>query len=104
MNDMAKNLLLWMVIAAVLLTVFNNINQDAGATPITYSEFVREVRAGQVESVVIAGISVNGRRNDNSQCSTTIPLIGDPQLLDDLFNKNVEIVVSEPERQSIWHQ
>ncbi len=101
---MAKNLLLWMVIAAVLLTVFNNINQEASVTPITYSEFVREVRAGQVESVVIAGISVTGRRSDNSQFATTIPMIGDPQLMDDLFNHGVEIVGSEPERQSIWQQ
>ncbi len=104
MNDMAKNLLLWMVIAAVLLTVFNNINQDTGVSPVTYSEFVREVRAGQVKSVVIAGISVSGRRSDNSQFTTTIPMIGDPQLMDDLFNYDVEIVGSEPERQSIWQQ
>jgi cell division protease FtsH len=101
---MAKNLLLWMVIAAVLLTVFNNINQDTGVSPVTYSEFVREVRAGQVKSVVIAGISVSGRRSDNSQFTTTIPMIGDPQLMDDLFNHGVEIVGSEPERQSIWQQ
>ncbi|MDT8427805.1 MAG: ATP-dependent zinc metalloprotease FtsH [Pseudomonadales bacterium] len=101
---MAKNLLLWMVIAAVLLTVFNNINQEAGVTPVTYSEFVREVRAGQVRSVTIAGISVTGRRVDNSQFATTIPMIGDPQLMDDLFNNGVEIIGSEPERQSIWQQ
>lgn len=101
---MAKNLLLWMVIAAVLLTVFNNINQDTSVPPVTYSEFVREVRAGQVKSVVIAGISVSGWRSDNSQFTTTIPMIGDPQLMDDLFNHGVEIVGSEPERQSIWQQ
>jgi cell division protease FtsH len=104
LNDMAKNLLLWMVIAAVLLTVFNNINQDTSVPPVTYSEFVREVRAGQVKSVVIAGISVSGWRSDNSQFTTTIPMIGDPQLMDDLFNHGVEIVGSEPERQSIWQQ
>jgi len=93
-----------MVIAAVLLTVFNNINQDTSVPPVTYSEFVREVRAGQVKSVVIAGISVSGWRSDNSQFTTTIPMIGDPQLMDDLFNHGVEIVGSEPERQSIWQQ
>ncbi|MGB4247547.1 MAG: ATP-dependent zinc metalloprotease FtsH [Pseudohongiellaceae bacterium] len=101
---MAKNLLLWMVIAAVLLTVFNNINQETSSTSVTYSDFVKEVRAGQVRSVVIAGISVTGRRMDNTQFTTTIPMIGDDQLLDDLFNNGVEIVGSEPERQSIWSQ
>jgi len=35
LNDMAKNLVLWMVIAAVLLTVFNNINQETTSDSIT---------------------------------------------------------------------
>ncbi len=101
---MAKNLLLWMVIAAVLLTVFNNINQETSTVSVTYSDFVKEVRAGQVRSVTIAGISVTGRRVDNTQFTTTIPMIGDDQLMNDLFNNGVEIVGSEPERQSIWSQ
>ena len=101
---MAKNLLLWMVIAAVLLTVFNNINQETTSASVTYSDFVKEVRAGQVRSVTIAGISVAGRRMDNTQFVTTIPMIGDAQLMDDLFENGVEIVGSEPERQSIWTQ
>jgi len=104
LNDMAKNLLLWMVIAAVLLTVFNNINQETGSVSITYSDFIEEVRAGQVRTVTIAGISVTGRRMDNTQFTTTIPMIGDDQLMDDLFNNGVEIIGSEPERQSIWSQ
>jgi cell division protease FtsH len=104
LNDMAKNLLLWMVIAAVLLTVFNNINQETSSVSVTYSDFVQEVRAGQVRSVTIAGISVTGRRMDNTQFTTTIPMIGDDQLMNDLFNNGVEIVGSEPERQSIWSQ
>lgn len=104
LNDMAKNLLLWMVIAAVLLTVFNNINQETSSVSVTYSDFVKEVRAGQVRSVDISGISVAGRRMDNTQFTTTIPMIGDDQLMNDLFNNGVEIVGSEPERQSIWSQ
>lgn len=104
LNDMAKNLLLWMVIAAVLLTVFNNINQETSSVSVTYSDFVKEVRAGQVRTVTISGISVSGRRMDNTQFTTTIPMIGDDQLLDDLFNNGVEVVATEPERQSIWSQ
>lgn len=101
---MAKNLLLWMVIAAVLLTVFNNINQEPAIAQVNYSDFIREVRSGQVESVNIAGVNVNGIRNDNSRFTTTIPMIGDNQLMDDLFNNSVEIRASEPERQSLWTQ
>lgn len=101
---MAKNLLLWMVIAAVLLTVFNNINQEPVTSQVTYSDFIREVRVGQVQSVNIAGVNISGVRNDNTRFSTTIPMIGDPQLLDDLFANGVEIRASEPERQSLWTQ
>lgn len=104
LNDMAKNLLLWMVIAAVLLTVFNNINQETSSVSVTYSDFVKEVRAGQVRTVTISGISVAGRRMDNTQFTTTIPMIGDDQLLSDLFNNGVEVTATEPERQSIWSQ
>ncbi|MDP2378914.1 MAG: ATP-dependent metallopeptidase FtsH/Yme1/Tma family protein, partial [Pseudohongiella sp.] len=101
---MAKNLLLWMVIAAVLLTVFNNINQEPVTSQVNYSDFIREVRSGQVRSVNIAGVTVNGVRSDNTRFNTTIPMIGDDQLMDDLFNNNVEIRASEPERQSLWTQ
>src|SRR5690554_3702874 len=104
LNDMAKNLLLWMVIAAVLLTVFNNINQEPTTSQVTYSDFIREVRVGQVRSVNIAGVNVSGVRNDNTRFNTTIPMIGDPQLLDDLFANGVEVRASEPERQSLWTQ
>ena len=46
MNDMAKNLILWMIIAGVLLTVFNNINQETREDRLIYSEFLEEVRLG----------------------------------------------------------
>jgi cell division protease FtsH len=49
LNDMAKNLILWMIIAGVLLTVFQNINQEPREDSINYSEFIREVRAGRVQ-------------------------------------------------------
>lgn len=104
LNDMAKNLLLWMVIAAVLLTVFNNINQEPATAQVNYSDFIREVRTGQVRSVNIAGVLVNGIRTDNTRFVSTIPMIGDAQLMDDLFNNGVEIRASEPERQSLWTQ
>jgi hypothetical protein len=88
---MAKNLLLWMVIAAVLLTVFNNINQEPVTSQVNYSDFIREVRSGQVTSVNIAGVTVNGVRSDNTRFNTTIPMIGDDQLMDDLFNNGVGV-------------
>lgn len=99
---MAKNLILWMIIAGVLLTVFQNINQEPREDGINYSEFIREVRAGRVQQVELAGINITGMRSDNTQFRSVMPLIGDDQLLSDLFANDVEVTANEPEQRSIW--
>jgi cell division protease FtsH len=99
---MAKNLILWMIIAGVLLTVFQNINQEPREDSINYSEFIREVRAGRVQRVELAGINITGMRSDNTQFRSVMPLIGDDQLLSDLFANDVEVTANEPEQRSIW--
>ena len=99
---MAKNLILWMVIAGVLLTVFQNINQEPREDSINYSEFIREVRAGRVQRVELAGINIAGVRSDNTQFRSVMPLIGDDQLLNDLFENDVEVTANEPEQRGIW--
>ena len=99
---MAKNLILWMIIAGVLLTVFQNINQEPREDSINYSEFIREVRAGRVQRVELAGINIAGVRSDNTQFRSVMPLIGDDQLLNDLFENDVEVTANEPELRSIW--
>jgi cell division protease FtsH len=104
LNDMAKNLVLWMIIAGVLLTVFSNINQETSDDSINYSTFVKEVRSGQVERVELAGIDIAGVRSDNTRFRTVMPLIGDDRLLSDLFENDVEVIAKEPEQQSIWTQ
>ena len=101
---MAKNLILWMIIAGVLLTVFNNINQGTSEETINYSDFIREVNSGRVEAVEFSGINLTGVRSDNSRFRTTLPSIGDDRLLDDLLENGVEVIGREPERQSIWAQ
>jgi len=101
---MAKNLILWMIIAGVLLTVFNSINQEPRDEPLNYSSFIHEVRTGQVEAIDIAGINISGTRGDGSQFTTIMPLIGDDQLMRDLFDNDVVIRAIEPEQQSIWSQ
>jgi len=104
LNDMAKNLVLWMIIAGVLLMVFNSISQETRDDELIYSDFVREVRAGQVEWVNNSGIHIIGERTDGTRFRTVLPPIGDPQLIDDLFANDVRIIGSEPQQQSIWSQ
>ena len=91
-----------MIIAGVLLTVFQNISQEPREDTINYSEFIREVRSGRVQRVELAGINITGVRSDNTQFRSVMPLIGDDQLLNDLFENDVDVTANEPEQRSIW--
>ena len=102
MNDMAKNLILWLVIAAVLLTVFNNFSVENAPNQMNYSQFVEQVQNEQVRSVTIDGYTISGERNDGSSFQTIRPSAEDPKLMDDLLSNNVTVVGKKPEQQSLW--
>lgn len=104
MNDMAKNLVLWLVIAAVLLTVFNNFNSESSSQTLTYSEFISAVKEDQVRRVVIEGYTIEGERINGERFETVRPALQDPKLVDDLYNHKVQIEGKQPEKQSVWTQ
>ncbi len=104
MNDMAKNLVLWLVIAAVLLTVFNNFGAEAEQGRLNYSDFVAEVQADRVSKVVIDGYTIFGEKTNGDRFQTVRPALQDPKLVDDLLQHNVIIEGKQPEQQSIWTQ
>jgi len=100
---MAKNLILWLIIAAVLLTVFNNFSVDnTSQTTVNYSQFVEQVQQGQVRSVTIDGYTITGERSDGSQFQTIRPAAQDPKLMDDLLANDVSVTGKQPEEQSLW--
>ena len=104
MNDMTKNLILWLIIAAVLFSVFQGFNQPATSESLSYSEFVQAVQSDQVSKVAIQGLTIEGTYTDGSSFKTTRPQISDPKLMDDLLNHRVEVVGREPAQPSLWHQ
>ncbi|MAZ45441.1 MAG: ATP-dependent metalloprotease [Gammaproteobacteria bacterium] len=101
---MGKNLLLWLMIAAVLLTVFNNFNAKPEPLTLSYSEFIEEVRSGRVREVTIDENFIVGSGQEGSTFKVIKPPVHDPKLLDDLYNHNVQIRGKLPEQQSIWAQ
>ncbi len=101
---MAKNLVLWLIIAAVLLTVFNNFNPGRSAETTDYSSFVEMYESGQVSKVVIDGLRIDGTRTDGTHFETVRPSSPDFNLIDDLLKHKVIIEGREPEQQSIWTQ
>lgn len=104
MNDMTKNLLLWLVIAAVLVTVMNNFSSQSDAGKLNYSTFIEEVQSGRVQQVTVDGFVITGRRVDGSVFETVRPAIQDNGLMGDLLEHNVSVVGKQPERQSMWMQ
>ena len=101
---MVKNLFLWLVIAMVLLIVFQNVNTPQATPELGYSEFIREVQTDRVKSIETNGLTIIGERYDGSQFKTIRPYIEDPDLFNDLLDHNVEVTGKEPEQPSLWRQ
>ncbi|NLC10383.1 MAG: ATP-dependent zinc metalloprotease FtsH [Gammaproteobacteria bacterium] len=95
---------MWMVIAAVLVTVMNNFSASPDTGKLNYSTFIEEVNAGKVQQVTVDGFTISGRRVDGSSFETVRPAIQDNGLMGDLIDNQVTIVGKQPERQSIWMQ
>ena len=104
MNDLAKNLLLWLIIAAVLLSVFQNFNTAGGREQLNYTEFLAQVRQDQVKRVVVDGLTIVGEREDGSRFETIRPDMVDLKLIDDLYEHQVAVEGRKPEGQSVWMQ
>ncbi len=103
MNDMAKNLILWVIIAIVLMSVFSNFNtQSTRANVLPYSDFIAQVKEGMVRSVNINGQKIEGTLTVGGIFSTYSP--GDDGLVGDLLSNQVQIVATPPETPSILKQ
>ena len=105
MNDLAKNLVLWAVIAVVLLSVFSNFSKPASQPQvIPYSTFIDMVKQGQVTQTTIDGRNIKGKLNTGAAFNTYSPETENTAMVGDLLTHNVEIVATPPEGQSIWLQ
>ena len=101
---MGKNLLLWLIIAAVLLTVFQNFNVRPENEEIDYSAFLEMVDQNQVRTVEVDGLTIRGERSDGRAFETIQPQITDSALIGDMIDRNVDFKGKRPEQQSIWTQ
>jgi cell division protease FtsH len=101
---MAKNMLLWLAIAAVLLSVFNNFGTQGQKEQLGYSAFIQEVQNNRLSKVVVDGLTISAERTDGSSFETIRPMVEDPKLMDDLLAHNVVVEGKQPEQQSVWTQ
>jgi cell division protease FtsH len=105
LNDLAKQLLTWAIIAIVLVSIFNHYASVGTVPPaLSYSEFLGNVRTGQVAEVHIesnpSGNAISGRGVDGNEFKTFGP--PDPKLVDDLVENKVEITAEPPAERSVF--
>ena len=98
---MAKNLILWLVIAVVLMSLFQSFSPgDSSGRQLDYTTFVREVSQEQIREVRIDGKVINGIKRNGDKFLTVIP-IPDNNLINDLLKYNVKVLGEKPEEPSL---
>ncbi|TOB44366.1 ATP-dependent metalloprotease [Vibrio parahaemolyticus] len=102
MSDMAKNLILWLVIAVVLMSVFQSFGPgESNGRTVDYTTFVQEVGQGQIQEATFKDGEISFvRRGGGAKMVTYMPVY-DQKLLDDLINQNVKVQGTPPEEQSL---
>ena len=102
---MAKNLILWVIIALVLMMVFNNFGPRQAATQqIAYSQFISDVKSGRVKSVVIEENNIHGKMDAGATFSTYSPETDNAPLIGVLLSNDVTIEARAPEQHGLLTQ
>ena len=97
MSDLFKNVLLWVVIALILMTVFNNLgSQRQAANTIMYSDFLESVERGSVTRVRFDGEEITGIR-DGAAFTTISPESDNSAVIGELAKANIEFDSAPPE-------
>src|SRR6476620_6055141 len=97
---MLKNLVIWLVIGLVLMTVFNQFNtRQAARSPMEYSQFLDEVKAGRIAKVTIEGRQLKATTAEGKRVTSYSP--GDIWLVSDLLKYGVKIEAKPEEEPSL---
>src|SRR3989475_1691782 len=97
---MLKNLVIWLVIGLVLMTVFNQFNtRQAAQAPMEYSQFLEEVKAGRIAKVTIEGRQLKATTADGKRVTSYSP--GDIWLVSDLLKYGVKVEAKPEEEPSL---
>jgi cell division protease FtsH len=97
LNNLVKNVAIWLVIALVLMTVFNQFSaRQASQKAMEYSQFIEEVKQGRIAKVTIEGRVLKGVKTTGERFTTYSP--SDPWLVSDLL-KNGVIIEAKPDEE-----
>jgi cell division protease FtsH len=105
LNDLAKNVILWVVIAVILAAVFSNFSGRAGAPQeIAYSTFLEQVKSGAVSQVTFQGDIVSGTRTNGEKFLSYNPETDNSALIGTLSANKVTFSAQPPQRESLLMQ
>ncbi len=105
MNDMVKNILLWVVIAVVLMSVFNSFGPKvAPSAQMSYSQFLQEAKEGRIAQVMIDGRAIQGRTGNGERFTTYSPETDNSAMIGELLKHGVDIEGQPPEKQGLLMQ
>jgi len=99
-NNIAKSIAIWIAVALVLLTVFNQFGGPSKTeSQIVYSQFMQEVKDGRIAKVQIDGRVVHGKTQDGKEFSTYTP--NDLWMVNDLLKYNVVVEAKAEQQRSV---
>src|SRR5919109_1454366 len=99
---MARNIAVWVVIALVLMLVFNNFGpRHESAKQIEYSQFIEDVKGGRVDKAIIEEGTIQGKLVDGTRFVTYSPETDNGPLIGLLLDNGVKIDARPPDRQSL---
>lgn len=104
MNDMVKNLVLWIVVAVVMMTAYQSFNSSASGDTTDYTTFAYDVSNGQVKEVRFDANEIAVTKTDGAKYTTVMPPLEDNKLLDDLLSKKVKVEGTPIERRGLLSQ
>jgi len=100
LNNLFKNLVIWLVIGLVLMTVFNQFStRQSAQAPMEYSQFIEEVKAGRIAKVLIEGRVLKATTMEGKRVTSYSP--GDIWLVSDLLKYNVKIEAKPEDEPSL---
>jgi len=103
LNDLVKNIILWVVVAVILMSVFSNLTTNSKTQEISYSDFIKSINSNQVTEVMLTGRVINGTLQGGSKFSTYSPETDNKAMIGDLLKSGV-VIKAKPLEQSVWMQ
>ncbi|MCK5697716.1 MAG: ATP-dependent metallopeptidase FtsH/Yme1/Tma family protein, partial [Gammaproteobacteria bacterium] len=101
---MTKNVLLWVVIGVILMSVFSNFSPTTEPKEMSYSDFIQSIERGSIAEVKIEGRVINGNTVDGKPFTTYSPETDNRALIGVLLDNTVKIIGEPPKQQSLLVQ